>query len=410
VTDGRAALLEIFRAAVDAVGGRRAVARFLDGRALEGPVFVVAIGKAAADMALGASDVLGESIQATLVITKEGHLDGLALLVPGYELIEAAHPIPDARSLEAGQRLVGFLEGAPADARFLFLISGGASSLVEHLTDDLDVEFLQRMNTWLLGSGLPIDAMNRVRKACSTIKGGGLIRHLQGRPALNLLISDVPGDDPAVIGSGLLVPDKSVALPELPDWLAQVLAGPSSAASTDAAGAQIETHIVASRVDAIRGAAGKAHDLGLEVSVAEGLLEGDALEAGRKCARDLLRGPSGVRIWSGETTVTLPADPGRGGRNQALALAAAGVIEGEQGVWLLAAGTDGTDGPTEDAGALVDGATVMRGHHEGLDPEQALARADSGRFLAASGDLIHTGPTGTNVMDLVIGLKAVAGG
>jgi hydroxypyruvate reductase len=113
-----------------------------------------------------------------------------------------------------------------------------------------------------------------------------------------------------------------------------------------------------------------------------------------------------MRLWSGETTFRLPPDPGRGGRNQALALAAATRLQGSRDTWLLAAGTDGTDGPTEDAGALVDGGTIARGRQEGLDPAAALARADSGRFLAASGDLVHTGPTGTNVMDLVIGLKA----
>lgn len=407
---GRAALLEIFQAAVEAVGGRRAVARFLGQRVLEGPVHVVAIGKAAADMALGALDVLGGSIGAALIVTKAGHLDQRAFPASGFELIEAAHPIPDASSLEAGRRLLAFLEAAPANVRFLFLISGGASSLVEHLARDLDAEFLQRMNTWLLASGLPIEAVNGVRKACSAIKGGGLIDHLRGRSTLNLLISDVPGDDPAVIGSGLLVPGEGRVLPELPDWLARALADSSEAASIDTGDADIETHIVASREDAVRAAAAKARDLGLSVSVSGELLEGDALEAGRACARDLLQGPPGVRIWSGETTVILPPDPGRGGRNQGLALAAAAVIEGEQGVWLLAAGTDGTDGPTEDAGALVDGGTIARGRHEGLDPEQACARADSGRFLAASGDLIHTGPTGTNVMDLVIGLKAVASG
>jgi hydroxypyruvate reductase len=196
----------------------------------------------------------------------------------------------------------------------------------------------------------------------------------------------------------------------LPDWLAAALASHGTPPPQRETGARVETHVVASREAAVKAAAARARELGYRVEVVDDLLEGDALEAGRACAREVLGGPPGMRLWSGETTVRLPPNPGRGGRNQALALAAATGLEGYEHAWLLAAGTDGTDGPTEDAGALVDGSTIARGREQGIDPAEALARADSGCFLAASGDLVHTGPTGTNVMDLVIGLKLGASG
>jgi glycerate 2-kinase len=135
---------------------------------------------------------------------------------------------------------------------------------------------------------------------------------------------------------------------------------------------------------------------------------GDAAAAGRRLAAELLDGPASVHIWGGETGVELPANPGRGGRNQQLALAAAEVLAGHDKVWLLAAGTDGSDGPGEDAGAVIDGGTLARGELDGLNAAACLHRADAGSFFEASGDLISTGPTGTNVMDLVIGLKVTA--
>ncbi|NIR62092.1 MAG: hydroxypyruvate reductase, partial [Gammaproteobacteria bacterium] len=139
----------------------------------------------------------------------------------------------------------------------------------------------------------------------------------------------------------------------------------------------------------------------------EAFVDGEASACGRALAEALLAADPGVEVWGGEPTVVLPPRPGRGGRAQTLALSAARVLAGHPGVLLLAAGTDGTDGPTEDAGALVDGGTIARGGRDGLDPLACLRGADAGTFLAASGDLIHTGPTGTNVMDLMVGLKAV---
>lgn len=397
-------VLTVFAAALDAVRGDRAVAQALGECPLPGDWHVVAIGKAAAAMWQGASRVLGERVVAGLVITKHGHAQGLDAGA-GVELIESDHPVPGDASLHAGQRLLAFLDGAPAEARFLFLISGGASSLVEVLPEGMTATRLAELTAWLLGSGLDIGQMNAVRKRVSRIKGGGLLHWLRGRETQGLLISDVPGDDPGVIGSGLLVPEV-VPLPSgLPDWVQELVEPQGGVAESG----NVTCRVVANRERALEAAAGCAEQLGYPVHVHGEFLDGDAAETGASLGETLRSADAGIHLWAGETTVHLPAGPGRGGRNQHLALAGARALAGVAGIYLLAAGTDGTDGPTEDAGALVDGETVSRIRLDGLDPERALARADAGTALETAGDLVQTGPTGTNVMDLVIGLKADAG-
>lgn len=252
--------------------------------------------------------------------------------------------------------------------------------------------------------------MNAVRKRLSRLKGGRLAGLLAPRKTICLAVSDVPGDDPRAIGSGPLVADASGALPDLagaPVGLRAVLAqAPALPPPDDPCFRNVEFNIVATLADARRAAADAAVQHGYRVRVHAEFVSGDAVEAGTRLARQLLESEPGVvQIWGGETTVQLPARPGRGGRNQSLSLAAALALRDKKNVWLLAAGTDGSDGPTEDAGALVDGETVARGVSHGLTPEKSLVAADVGTFLEASGDLIHTGPTGTNVMDLILGLK-----
>ncbi len=197
-------LLEIFQASLKAVNGRTCVRKYLKNSPQSNPTHIVAIGKAASSMMLGALDYVGENLQQGLVITKQGHLDVALEKIAGLTCLESAHPVPDIRSLEAGAGLVRFLKEAPEEAEFLFLISGGTSSLVEVLPDHVSLEMLQRVNEWLLSGGLDIHQMNEVRQSISLIKGGRLAEYLQGRSTLALLISDVPGDDPAGIGSGLL--------------------------------------------------------------------------------------------------------------------------------------------------------------------------------------------------------------
>ena len=405
-------LMLIYEAALAAVNGRDCVERALERHQLMGDVYVAAIGKAAAAMFKGTSSSLTDSFKRGLLITKTGHEDGFKT-GPSVEVIEAGHPCPTQASLDAGQALLKFIQSTPPDAQLLFLISGGASSLVEVLADGITLAELRRVNDWLLGSGLDIHAMNHVRKAISCIKGGRLAQQLAGRRATVLLISDVPGDEPSTIGSGLLVPEilqETEAPLELPDWIETLMQkGTPAPQHGDPSFDSVKTEIVACLDDAKRAAAEKGRTLGYEVYEHAAFLGGDAVLVGRQLAGELLSGPEGLHVWGGETTVRLPNHPGRGGRNQQLALAAAIELDGEDSVAFVAAGTDGTDGPTFDAGALVDGGTITRGEDEGLNPKIALAEADAGTFLAASGDLIQTGPTGTNVMDIMLGLKGRSG-
>ena len=201
-------LLELFQAGLDRVSGRRSVARALS--ASSGAVWIAAIGKAASAMVLGAHDVLGGSIERTLLITKDGHVAPQIHTLRNVEIHESSHPVPDERSLAAGQRLLKWLSELPLSVEPLFLISGGASSLVEVLEDGVTFEQLAKLNAEGLASGIPIAELNARRSKLSRIKGGGIARLLGDRPARALLISDVPGDDPAVIGSGLLGPARDV--------------------------------------------------------------------------------------------------------------------------------------------------------------------------------------------------------
>lgn len=401
-------LLAIYHAALQAVHGRTTVRQALQRHHMSGDVCVVAIGKAASAMFMGAHDALSGQIVDSLVITKQGYADA-EVIANSARLIEAGHPTPDQRTLDAGQALLNFIYTAPADAALLFLISGGASSLAERLADGVTLDDLQRVNQWLLASGLDIHTMNRVRKSLSLIKGGRLARELGGRKTLALLISDVPGDDPATIASGLLVADRFIDINQvidLPPWITALMAGGVAAPShDDAIFNNITLQIVATLDDAKQAAAASGRQLGYEVYQHAATLGGDAVLVARELATALLNGPAGLHIWGGETTLQLPPQPGRGGRNQHLALVAATELSGCDNLLFLAAGSDGSDGPTSDAGGLVDGATVARGRRAGLDLNETLARADAGTFLAASGDLVSTGPTGTNVMDLMLGVK-----
>ncbi len=398
-------LLDFYRAALAAVDGRTCVARTLQTTPLDAPVALIALGKAACAMAQGARAALGDAIPSAFVVTKHGHAGPLP-----WEVIEAGHPLPDKHSLEAGDRLLEFAARLPAHGTVLVLLSGGASALVEALQPGVTLEQLRAANEWLLASGLSIHEMNVIRKRLSRIKGGRLAKRLGPRRVVCLAISDVPGDDPRAIGSGPLTPDdRGIATSVmLPAFLQETIARAEPAPrADDPCFSNVRYEIVATNADARAAAARAAQAAGFRVVEDAMLITGDAAEAGRAVARaSLALPPQTVLIRGGEATVTLPPAPGRGGRAQHLALAAAIALAGKRDVALLAAGTDGADGLTEDAGALVDGGTVARGELGGLDPQRALDAADSGSFLEAAGDLVHTGPTGTNVTDIVIAARA----
>lgn len=410
-------LRKLFQAGVDAVGGRQAVERALRSEsitgslpnALTGPVHLVALGKAADAMAHGAISALGDHLVSGLLVTKHEHLSDELRTNDRLQCLEAGHPVPDQASLEAGERLCHYVGQIPADHQLIFLVSGGTSALVEYLDEGLTLDDLKRETDKLLSSGAAIGDMNRHRRTLSRIKGGKLARQINC-PVLQLLISDVPGDKPGDIGSGLLVPDAANGMPaSLPVWQ------------------RISTHIIASSAIAQAAVARAADQMGLPVIQSSGNLDGDMAEVINRLSsvlRDSDLSP-GVYIWGGEPTIMLPESPGRGGRNQHLALAMAPVLSaianraeaveasgssgsednsGNRGLSLLVGGTDGTDGPTGDAGGLVNEKTLARAQRLQLDISRSLAKADAGSCLDQLDALVTTGPTGTNVMDLAIAL------
>ncbi|MBI3547388.1 MAG: DUF4147 domain-containing protein [Gammaproteobacteria bacterium] len=399
-------ILHIFQSALTAVNGRVRVRERLTERPFAGKIYMIAIGKAACAMAQGAHDALAGQIVDALIITKKGYAESLP-----WPVFEAGHPLVDESSLEAGKRLLSFVDRISVDASVLVLISGGASALVEVLPPKISLAQFQKINTWAQAAGLNINDYNRIRRRLSRIKGGRLAKLLFPRRVLCLVISDVPGNDLRAIGSGPLVMDEDLrrplTLPGLPDFVIDALKHmPPAPLPDDSCFQNVKREIIATLDNAKTAAVETAETLGYAVAMESAFVAGDAAQAGTRLAKRLLESePGAVHVWGGETTIKLPESPGRGGRNQSLALAAALALHNQKKVLFLAAGTDGSDGPTEDAGALVDGASVTRGQAAGFDAAVSLARADAGSFLEASGDLIHTGPTGTNVMDIMLGLR-----
>lgn len=388
---------------------------------------ILALGKAAAGLSRGTRSMFAHSPRRLLIRPHSSP----ALLDPGWEQATGGHPFPDRQSAAAGARLQGWLARVDPAHTLLALISGGASACVELPAAGLSLDDLAATQRALLGSGLPIGRINAVRKHLSALKGGGALRMTPGR-VVALLLSDVPGDDPSTIASGLFAADPATYA----DALAAVLglgvpeavrrhleAGmrgehPETVKPGDPLLERVETAVIGSVRTAVAAVAAEARREGLRTE--EGSLSGEAAETGRELvARGrALEGERVALILGGETTVTLSrkaekaGDIGRGGRNGELALAAAGALrEGGTGrEVVLALATDGEDGTTGTAGALVDGGSweaVRRGR---IDPEAALERHDSLPALnaAVAGGLpaiLRTGATGTNVGDLAIYLR-----
>jgi glycerate 2-kinase len=366
----REEVLAIWQAGVAAVGGYCATQTALRRQPQVAPDQIIAVGKAAGAMMRAALDHYGEV--PALVVTKDGHGAGL----PGHvRLIEASHPVPDERSLAGGRAIRQIVAAMVPGSDLLLLVSGGASSLAEDLVAGKTLEDLQALNQHLLAAGLDITAMNVERRKISRLKGGGLLGHFGGAKVRVLAVSDVPGDDLAVIGSGI------GSAPETMDF-------------------NFQAQIVASNQIARDAAVAKARALGFEVQANSEALHDDLEALAQTLGPQIKAMGKGVMIFGGEPTVVLPPNPGRGGRNQALALALAREIAGTEGLSIIVGGTDGSDGPTTAAGAIVDGSTWGPGAAE------ALKAADSGTYLEAKDALLTTGPTGTNVMDLLVALRA----
>ena len=385
-----------------------------------GRLLVVGAGKAAAPMAAAMEGLLGSRIADGMVITKDGH--GLPL--QRIRVYEASHPVPDMRGLAATAELLRLVSAAGEDDLVVCLISGGASALMVQPAMGIELEQLQQTTEALLASGAPIDSVNAIRKHLSAVKGGRLAE--VGRPAtlLTLMLSDVVGNELTAIGSGPTVPDPTsfadcLAVVEshgLRDRLpASVLEHLSRGArgeiqETPAPGSPVFERacsvVVGDNTRALTAAVAQATDLGYRPFVLTATLQGEARSVGRRLAAvgASCVGTVGAPICllaGGETTVTL-SGAGRGGRNQEAALAAAIHLEGTDAVGFCAVGTDGTDGPTDAAGAFADGTTVGRARVRALDAASFLLDNDSYTFFDELGDLVRTGPTRTNVMDLQI--------
>ena len=367
---------------------------------------MLGVGKAAVGMAEG---VLSScpTMRSALLVVPEGMAVAARELQRDFAQVDidiriGGHPLPDTRSLDAGQAMLDFL--ARADHDILLLLSGGASALADLPVHGLAQSAYFDWQERLYRMGLPIAHLNAARQRLSALKGGRLLQHLpDGISLRQLLVSDVPAgpqaDEAAIVGSALAIP--LAAPPELPASLDHALP-----AWRPLALPRPKTDIVLRNDDLLDALEAAATGMNW-ARQARKRLDGDAAEAGRACAAALADGPPGFYLWGGETTLAVPADAPPGGRNQHLALAAAAGIAGRDDCLLLAFGTDGRDGTTEEAGALVDGGSVERSSIEGWDAADALAACRAHEALQASGDLLHTGPTGNNLMDVVFGLKLV---
>ena len=398
LSETRRDLARIFAAGVARADPGRAVTEALN--ALDPdvrPDAILALGKAAVAMTAPALARF-PGVPATVVTNPENAAD-----LPGATVILGGHPVPDAGSVAGGAALLSAAEALGAGMRALVLVSGGGSALAVAPVAGVSARDKAEVSRLLLGAGLDIRAMNTVRQALSRLKGGGLARAAAPARVEALILSDVVGDDPAIIASGpTVVPAGG---PEVArDLLAEVGLWDRVPASVRAALGRPAPppppaagwRLVGSNRLSVEAMAAAASDARMDPAP----LEGDVAEAAARVAA--VAEVPGTTLWGGETTVVLRGD-GRGGRNQELALRVAMALEGASRPWaFLSGGTDGRDGPTDAAGAIVDGGTLARVRAAGLDPSAMLARNDSYPALDAAGDLLRTGGTGTNVADLQI--------
>ncbi len=430
----RKAAERIFDAAVRAVDPAEAIRRHMrrEGSRLSiGPdsvdldkvrqVVVVGLGKAGASMAGATEEILGDRISRGLVVTKYGHVQPTKTI----RLHEAGHPVPDDAGIAGAQAILDHVKGLTADDLVLVLISGGGSALTPAPVGGITLAEKQALTKSLLACGADIREMNTLRKHISRIKGGQLARAAAPARVFTLILSDIVGDPLDAIASGPTVPDPRTyadALGILDKYRirGEIPASIRTYLEAGAAGQQAETPkpddplfgrvksvMVASNIQALEAAEGEARRLGLTPLILSSFIEGETREVARMHAALAMEVRASGRpiaapaciITGGETTVTLKGK-GKGGRNQEFALAAGLDIAGMRDVVIFSAGTDGTDGPTDAAGAVVDGSTVERAKSLGLNPRAALDGNDAYPFFEKLGDLVITGPTRTNVMDV----------
>ncbi len=430
----RTAARRIFDAAVEAVDPAEAVRRHLlrEGNTLRvggqtidlgsvRQVVVVGLGKAGASMTTAVEEIVGDRIVRGVVVTKYGHVQPTKTV----RLHEAGHPVPDAAGMVGAQAILDCLQGVTAADLVLVLISGGGSALTPAPVAGITLEEKQALTKQLLACGADIREMNTLRKHISRIKGGQLARAAAPARVVTLILSDIVGDPLDAIASGPTVPDPTTyadalgivdkykireAIPvSIRTHLEMAAAGkfPETPKPDDPAFAEVQNVMVASNIQALRAAEAEARRLGFAPLILSSFIEGETKDVARMHAALALEvrssglpvPPPTCLITGGETTVTLKGK-GKGGRNQEFALAAAFDIAGLPRVVVLSGGTDGTDGPTDAAGAVADGETISRARALDLSPRAFLENNDSYTFFARLGDLLITGPTRTNVMDV----------
>ncbi len=401
----------IINAALAAVLPDAAVQKQLQTLNLEGDITVVAIGKAAWRMASAARAALGQRVKRGIVITKYDHSLGD---IPDMEIYEAGHPLPDENGVAATRRALELVQNLSATETVLFLVSGGGSALFEEPAAGVSLAELMQVNSLLLKSGANIVEINTVRKHLSQVKGGRLAWRVKPAKLVALVLSDVLGDRLDSIASGPAYPDSTTCAGalavvqkyrlELPDSVMGALQQ-----ETPKAVDNVESFIIGSVRVACEGAKQAAQSLGYTPLILTTTLDCEAREAGRflaAIAKEVLTSahplPRPCAVILGGETVVQVKGAGLGGRNQELALAAAAGLAGLEDVVITAVGTDGSDGPTDAAGGMVDGGTAARLGEQGLEVYKILDNNDAYHALLASGDLLKTGPTGTNVNDLAL--------
>jgi len=400
----RALLLKALRQGLSAADPARVVPQSLPPRPF-GRVIVLAAGKAAAGMAAAVEAAWGPPLSG-LVVTRDHFGEPLAHLPLCY----ASHPVPDARGQEAARRTLELAEAAGPEDTVLVLLSGGASALWPAPAQGLPLAEKQRVTTALLRAGATIEEINTVRRHLSLIKGGGLARAVFPARLFTLAISDVAGDDPAVIASGPTVGDPTTVMDARAILAKYRVPMPArgfteTVKPDDICLAQTSCQVVASGATALAAAAPVLAAAGYEPVMLGDRVTGEARQVAADHAALALKlqaeGKRAAILSGGELTVTVTGR-GQGGPNQEYGLALALALKGAPGIHALAADTDGIDGLGEAAGALIDPMTLARLHHRGLDGQALLDENDAGRALAAAGSLLITGPTGTNVNDLRI--------
>ena len=379
-------------------------------------ILVVGAGKASGAMARTLEGVLGDRISAGLVVVKDGYTAPTRKI----RLVEAGHPIPDERGLRAANEILAVARSAGADDLVIVLISGGGSALAPCPAPPITLEEKQALTRLLLAAGANINELNAVRRHCSLFKGGRLAQAASPAPVLALILSDVIGDPLDVIASGPTAPDQTTyadALAILERFEVRARAPravvehlergargeiPENPKADDPIFRHVQNRVIGNNRLVVEAAVREAEALGFRVSFVTRTLLGEAREVAKDfCRMATAVTPPACLVAGGETTVTVKGK-GIGGRCQEFALAGALSLEGMNDVLLLAAGTDGTDGPTDAAGALADGNTITKAARRNLDARPSLAANDSYRFFSDLGDLITTGPTNTNLLDLYL--------